>query len=382
MHISLLYIFLQLIVCDDDIFGIKYFGRIIPTPRLHLGNKDKELYCHINLRSSFTWTTIPNRKSMNIPKENIVKKVEVKVKGMTYKAFEYTNTLWFSDINNYVLPEYHIYVINLEDNVEDKAKQSVANGIGLGYYITDEKFSIVHCLYNDGKIKQRKFAIGEYNNKEEYGLLYFGGIPSSVTDKKEYKAKCKVPKGSLNWSCKLDKVIISNNTYDAKGDQMLFETSFENMIVPEKFLDFINETVLPYRKNCYYIKNKVSFIRCNIDELDALPLYHFVFDEIDFTIPMGRLFVDGYEIADSVLLSNRDIEDNKNMWIFGGRFLENYISVYDYDKSTIEFYTSKYVMKQIKEIKTFDVKNIIMIIGILCFGISLLLLYIKMKYDI
>ena len=87
MHISLLYIVLQLIVCDDDIFGIKYFGRIIPTPRLHLGNKDKELYCHINLRSSFTWTTIPNRKSMNIPKENIVKKVEVKVKGMTYNAF-------------------------------------------------------------------------------------------------------------------------------------------------------------------------------------------------------------------------------------------------------------------------------------------------------
>ena len=113
MHISLLYIVLQLIVCDDDILGIKYFGRIIPTPRLHLGNKDKELYCHINLRSSFTWTTIPNRKSMNIPKENIVKKVEVKVKGMTYNAFEYTNTLWFSDINNYVLPEYHIYVINL-----------------------------------------------------------------------------------------------------------------------------------------------------------------------------------------------------------------------------------------------------------------------------
>ena len=162
MHISLLYIVLQLIVCDDNIFGIKYFGRIIPTPRLHLGNKDKELYCHINLRSSFTWTTIPNRKSMNIPKENIVKKVEVKVKGMTYNAFEYTNTLWFSDINNYVLPEYHIYVINLEDNSEDKAKQSVGNGIGLGYDITDEKFSIVHCLYNDGKIRQRKFAIGEY----------------------------------------------------------------------------------------------------------------------------------------------------------------------------------------------------------------------------
>ena len=57
-------------------------------------------------------------------------------------------------------------------------------GIGLGYKIGDESFSLVHQLYKNNKIDHLSFAL---EDKERNGTIHFGGIPNDAHLKMPYK---------------------------------------------------------------------------------------------------------------------------------------------------------------------------------------------------
>lgn len=376
--LSLFIFFLINRVNLDQTIIMSYFSELKPAPRVYLGEKVNNFYLYLSLQEQYTWISIPSSKAYNISKENTVNQVELQRNGQKLNALTYSASLYF-DSNEPAIDNYYFYIFNLQEK-KNKGKIFGPGGIGLAHKFRDEKFSIVHSLYNLKKIERKIFSIADFDKHITIGMIYFGKLPTNAENKK-YQGKCSVTKNSINWGCKLKRVEIGEFSYNAKRDNMLFETSFENIIVPEKFLDFVNETVLKTHKHgCEYTNNLkgTKFIRCHMDELEALPIYRFIFDGVEFDIPMGRLFVDGLETSDSALLSNKDLTGDPDLWVFGGRFLSNFITVFNYDDNEISFFTNKYVIK-VPNLSNIDEFVLILFKGLILFiCINLFfLIYIK-----
>ena len=59
------------------------------------------------------------------------------------------------------------------------------------------------------KISKKIFAIGEYDKFNDYGEIYFGGIPDEIIVNKTFKGKCNVDDSYSTWSCSLKKIEIN-----------------------------------------------------------------------------------------------------------------------------------------------------------------------------
>ena len=57
-------------------------------------------------------------------------------------------------------------------------------GIGLSYKFDDEKFSLVHLLYDGKRIEHKSFGFHSTRNNE---AIYFGGIPKEEHLRYNYK---------------------------------------------------------------------------------------------------------------------------------------------------------------------------------------------------
>ena len=334
----------------EKLISSQYYGKIYPfTTRIEFTETGLVLIYSIDLKSNFTIAVVENIKSDH----DIVKEAFITVNNNEIKCIERRSSISIYDEKS-VIKDYHYYLTN-SHNFDLINGKSI--GFGFAFKFEDERFSLIHQLFSQGKISKKAFGIGDYITQSEYGDLYYGGIPEEDIQNKQFKGKCKVNPSYSTWSCKLISVDIGGNSYYTENEHMYFQTNSKFMIVPKKFLLFLNFTILKqFNGNCFFREygNAIHTFKCINDIVYVLPNYTFVFDDYTFSIPMKEFFQLGNEISESILLSDTKITGDKDIWVFGNHFLSKYIKLFDYDDESITFYSDQYLIKPNKNKKIYN----------------------------
>lgn len=365
MHYFLLFILsLRVSVKTEKLISSQYYGKISPFyTRIEFTETGLVLFNSIDLKSNYTIVVVGTIKS----NYDIVKETFIYVNNTEIKCFEGRTSISIYDEKS-VIKDYHYYLTNL-DNYNLINGKSI--GFGFAFKFEDERFSLIHQLFSQGIIQKKAFGIGEYNTQSDYGSLYYGGIPEEETLNKQFKGKCKVNSSYSTWSCNLKSVDIGGNSYHTENDYMYFQTNSKFMIVPKRFLLFLNLTILNhYNGNCFFREygDAIITFKCINDIVYMLPNYTFVFDDYSFSIPMKEFFHFGDEISESILLSDTKITEGKDIWMFGNHFLSKYIKLFDYDDESITFYSDQYLIKPNKNNKKDNNISRHLLLCIICFN--------------
>ena len=208
----------------------------------------------------------------------------------------------------------------------------------------DERFSLVHNLYNNGVIKKKIFG-HEYNSRKN-GYLYLGEVPPSLGY--DY-FKCTVSPfiPYMNkWHCESRAICLSpGQNYTQFNSPYAFDTAYVDIRGPfhegnailtdikdklgEK-CEFINEEI---DENNRYIK-----LICDYDvNIGDSP-------DVIFNLKGFELKAKNYDIFRVILIDgnmkylSKIVGDTRyNYWILGEPILKNYNMVFNYEDNTVGF---------------------------------------------
>lgn len=231
----------------------------------------------------------------------------------------------------------------------DKYFEFVDDSLPFAHTFPDPSFSLVHQLYNEGKISHLSYALEQYPDYKAY--LYLGGIPKEKTSSL-YHSKCDVNSGDVNWSCKLEYVYFGNDKSHSKiyvnQKYSKFSSGEWNILVPTNFLYYMKDTVfkeMMEKRRCIFIKSDLyQFFHCDCQLIDKFPDINFVFDGRVYSLKMVDLFrqYDPSEMGVGYceFLVSKNNEDEE-AWSFGITFLEHFKTLFDYENNKISFYSTK-----------------------------------------
>lgn len=260
----------------------------------------------------------------------------------------------------------------------DKYFGFVDESLPFAHTFPDPSFSVVHQLYNEGKISHLSYGLGQYADYK--GYLYLGGIPKEETSSL-YHSKCDVNSDDVNWSCKLEYVYFGNDKSNSKiyinQKYSKFSSSEWNILVPTNFIYYMKETVFKEmieQHRCTFIKSSLyHFFHCDCNLIDKFPDINFVFDGRVYSLKMVDLFrvydpsEMGVEYCEFLVSKNNEDEE---AWSFGISFLEHFKTLFDYENNKISFYSTKpiehFESSNGKTLKTiFDVIIVVLMLAVI-----------------
>ena len=244
------------------------------------------------------------------------------------------------------------------------------SGMSFGLNPMNHSFSLLHSLFNKGKLEHLKIAFEPTSTA--IGNFYIGGLPQSVVTNK-YRGECHAKD---RWGCHLD-IIIFNYTKDNytiynSNREVYFQTAINGISVTKDFINFIENKVLnKYFKSqrCFYSSDKRKRIKCNKeiinDETLTTMKIGFVFEGKVYYLSFIFLFESIFDESSEYL--SLLIEENlhSNDWYFGGIFLSNFISVFDYEMKTVSLYSNtkfELIKKDDRIEKNILIGNVILLI--------------------
>ena len=226
----------------------------------------------------------------------------------------------------------------------------------------DDRYSILHLMKRNGKIKKLQFAFLPSKEIGIDGTMFFGGIPSSI--KKKYHSTCKVSQFASGWSCSFNGIKIKNTNKEflLSKEDVYFESEITRLQVPEVFMDFLKDNYLNEyisTEQCKYTGiNKFECVCTTIPKLQDLI---FIIDNVMFDIPINKMF----ENYGSSCTLGIEINPDNTKWSFGNTFLNNYLSLFDIENESITFYSDT-------QFSSNNQSSLIIIGYLLCFWDSLL----------
>ena len=340
---------------------------------LRIGTAERYLQLELDMSIDFMWISIKSFKEEEIIR--IAEKEYIGLSGKEIEAEKLLANITFENSTNISLTEFPFYFI------ESRAIRSF-DSFPLGFSVHNKSFSIIDYLYQKKYIERLAFGL-QYNNDTQSGAIHFGGIPDEAIT--PYQQRCKVIEGYSSWGCNLTQVIFDNKVFQ-NVNYSFFQSNQEFLYAPKEFMNYINSTVFtPYIKNetCYIasINEDIASFNCECESIKSFPSFHFIFGEIAFTLNSSQLF--DFNTNECVFIVQLN-EINNTEWIFGVKFLNNYISLYDYENKDITFY-SKIPFIQPKELFSSRYSLLIKILSIILIVImtpSLLMLIIhKFKIE-
>lgn len=208
--------------------------------------------------------------------------------------------------------------------------------ISLAYTFMDQKFDIIHQMYNDKLINKKNFAF--YIDSLFRGKLFFGGIPPNLTKIYKYSQSCQVRGGNF-WGCDLYAVKYGNKIYN-NIHLSFFQSDFNGILVPFDFFEqYFKEVIEGYilNRTCTIreIGKKVEY-ECNCQELDYFPSISFQFYNFEITFTRNDLFLNYTRVC---FFSIKNNYNSINNWEFGLPAFKKYIVQFDYGENWIRFYS-------------------------------------------
>ena len=256
------------------------------------------------------------------------------------------------------LIEQNLYIANYTFplqyyNIEKNSDRSYSNlALSFAKECEDSKKCLVNRLKDDGKIKKLEYTF-EKVTKEQYSdeesMIYIGGVPNNVIENKKM-VKCKVDKSEINWSCKLRGISFGVNPNELKyediNDNIMFQVRNEDFQVPDKFISFYKEKILQDaigRGWCRYYNSPDIYVagyQCQNRAMKIIPTIHLLIGNFYLSFPSKLFFELPQDSSDEKEYVFLNIQKNPfNEWSIGGRFINNYISRFNYEDNTISFYS-------------------------------------------
>ena len=212
----------------------------------------------------------------------------------------------------------------------------------LSYKFYNNSFSLIYSMLNDSMISHALFAIEPIDQRK--GYFHMGGVPKESIDNK-YKATLTVDQNYDTWGTNLDYIKINSHIF-RYNRYIKFQANISELYVSIDFLNFLNTSLLkPYfsNKTCRYEDRYYKkYYECQCGVFNSFPSISFMINGTLFEFQMKNM-KDRPERKDNenctLLLVNTESEMNNSQFIFGTFFLQNFISVFDYESSSITFYS-------------------------------------------
>lgn len=248
--------------------------------------------------------------------------------------------------------------------------------IGFAFRFEDEKYSIVHQMYNNGTISHKKFAFSpDRGYNYENGTMFYGGIPDEFIKNKQ-KAVCSVNKKLKAWGCSLKRIsfneVIYENSYSS-----IFSLSDKEIIVPAKLMKYIEDEILmSYIKDNECIKELVGMeteYYCKETVMTSFPELTLQFERFKVAIPIKRMFK--CDFAENCIYQIKARENLDDVIVIGVPFMGLFDVVFDYEDEEDVFYDYSLLKEVISpKLKGVILSNIILLIaGIVVIGIFILI---------
>lgn len=358
--------------------------------KLSLGNQNITNFYGIDLQVPFTWTS-PNYYQHN----NSLMDYEfstVFFRGFPYLAHLYSDTLQLLDTHNqkilvsefkfFSIIDYEIYGFNHE-------------GLGLGINEKNE-FSIVNLLKKNSHIDKLAFGILPKNTQK--GTLYFGGIPSEITNHKKFKVYIKTYNNT--WSATLNSIHFYNTK--RKDDNKLnftfmnnlkdnsyiyeniiyFQMNINTINVPENYMNYLTQVSffnqLINKGICFYVNSTTEiYISCNYRDFSSFPEYIvFTLSDIPFTFKITELFECNKQNCKFLMTH---LTNKENSFILGYVFMSKFLSEFNLETKSITFYSDTPFGIPIIINKKF-LKNFVKYFAFCLSFLFFVLIVIKMKF--
>ena len=228
-----------------------------------------------------------------------------------------------------------------------------------------EKYSLIHRLYNSGKIKRKIFRHKFFNNRK-YMRLYFGEINLEELNNNQNYPKCyaKDTTEQLNqinkdlnhlWSCGLKSVKIIDDSnekivlfeyFPPDKNIVLFSTVSNIITGPieqgEKLIDYL--VSLPFAKGLCtknkYHKDRIN-IRCDWKtDITQFPNIIFELNGVKLVLLSKDLFHKEYGFTqENYSFKGRfDFTPYNQFWTIGENVLRNYDMIFDMDEGSVGFW--------------------------------------------
>lgn len=301
---------------------------------VNLGKPSTAKYFEIDLKTPFNWAT-----------ENYYNRANSKVGkslGFDVLSFETNVNLNMELVSDYLsygpidIPEFTFYF--------SKVFLTTFDSISFAKSFKDNNNAVIYYLYNNHVISKLGFGLFP-NQKGDKGKMFLGEIRSSVSPY-NYISKCKAVDVNTSWWCKLNQVIIEryniiyNNTYNG-----YFQAKDRRILVPKKFMAILNESYFNNKtKNNICILTTsydLVYYDCNCREIKDFPDIIFKIDDNYMIFTVNNLTIyRSYDHCTFVIEENfRDPEG----WLFGLPFYRKYPTYFDYEQSSISFYSKEQV---------------------------------------
>ena len=167
---------------------------------------------------------------------------------------------------------------------------------------------------------------------------YSSDIVKNLSLLKKYPIKYN--KNKTQWFIESDDLLINNKTIRNKEKQkLIFDTSTNNLYIPNKFFFDNIDIIFPQDANCQILTSGIFLCECDENYITK-------FGNFQFNISGEILFINvtdyiGFDssITGSSCYVSININYNNEYWITGNNVLNNYYPIFDIDNNSLYLYT-------------------------------------------
>lgn len=239
-------------------------------------------------------------------------------------------------------------------------------------YKTNPDLSSLHQLLSEKRINHLSFGIIGLQNK--VGYVSLGGVPEEVLEKNKYSATCKVTGGN-NWGCGLKNVIFDDKLFKNHYD-LSFQANDARILAPKMFMNFLMEEYFKdlIRRN---VCEKDTLI-CKCSSFSSFP--NLIFNIDNNLIKLNQKSLYRRTALGCQLYIQENVEE-PDKWQFGMSFLNNFVTLFNYENSTITFYSNEAFKQLDSKPHTTLKKYYIFIIMLLCILMLFFIIKIKTNFN-
>ena len=297
--------------------------------------------------------------------------------GKGYEMSLYNSQFTINQKNNHItIAPFKMYIAY--NQIEEHNK-----GFGFGFKFKDKSFSFIHSLYTYNYINFPLFIFSQVNIKGKSLMnVYFGLPDNNELNLSTYKSygKCRVNNEIDAWSCKGNKIKLSNSNNELDIKNVIFGSNVYGMICSNRFLEFISKS---YPSMNMVIDKGRKILKDQKDKVNKLLKGQNIMIEfgnrMKMTIPILDLFTCDKDLCMSQFYGGvqyKKVDEGYNILLGRNMFYLFNAILFDYDDQSVSFYSNNINIINVDEHTSLSNNKMMMIYSdILCIiGIALLYL--------
>lgn len=243
------------------------------------------------------------------------------------------------------------------------------HGVAFAFQI-DEKFSLVHLLYNSGLISRRAFAFSpnNYTGNPTINYIIYGGMPEKDTVNAKAKGNCDALEDEKAWSCKINKISFKNHSDYQANTKIIFNPYTDAFVFTSEFYDLFTRFFYAdeIKDGMCFDNDLTNHFVCKDKYFKKEGNISFSIGDFEMTFDINSLFGKSKTHTYSSFLKGTDV------FVMGAPFLNYFAIEFDYEDKKVSFYENNtevihiFHSKQAKKSKRNKVEIFIFLLLIFC----------------